>query len=545
MFRRFFCQSILLRLLVLGVGLMVCALAARYVFLSRFLRDDITQVVAKQQLSLAQYAARDIEYKVTERQAFLSRLSRGLPAAALRRPAELERWVSSTQATQTLFSAGLLIADESGRLLNTPTTLPLSDVRALLTQDAVRDVRAGLVHVGPPVQSGDAAGPALPFMVQLADASGGKDGQAVVLIGLTWLSDPDFLGNLMHNRIDQSGSGFLLISPRDRLFVAASRPDMMLKPTPPPGVNLMHDRAMAGYRGTGVTVNAKGVEEISAMVTVPSTGWFVVARIPTSEALVTVENAQAFMFRNAFVSLAIFLPIFIGALYLVLRPLLRATAQAEKITLGQAPMQPLPVDSQDEVGTLIAAFNRLLNKLNVQNQALTVAAHHDALTGLPNRVLLADRLHQALAHAERRQVAVALLFLDLDLFKPINDTLGHEAGDQVLQEVARRLTLIVRGADSVARIGGDEFVVLLSEVSAPARASTERVAQDIIAALREPFHVAGTQCQLDVSIGCVIDHTYSSPESLLYRADQLMYRAKTLGRGRYVIESDVADRLAA
>jgi diguanylate cyclase (GGDEF)-like protein len=542
MFRPSFFHSILTRLLLIGISLVVIALVGRYFVLSKFLRDDITRVVSQQQWSLATYAARDIDHKITQRQAFLQHLAARLPAADLQRPAALAGWVASVQGTQTLFSAGLLVTDPSGKALTPAPAAARGHAGPWLPPEVLHTLANGRVHVGRAQRYGPAAEPVLPMMLQLTDGVGRP---VAVLIGLTYLSDPAFLDNLMKSRIGLSTGGFLLISPQDRLFVAASQPDMVLRPTPPEGVNTLHDQAMAGYRGTGVTVNAQGVEEISAMATVPSTGWFVVARIPTSEALVTVDHAKTFMFRNALFSMAVFLSIFITALYLLLRPLLRAKAQAEQMSLGLAPMEPLPVHGRDEVGTLIAAFNRLLDKLNEQNDALAVAAHHDALTGLPNRVLLSDRLHQALAHAARHETAVAVLFLDLDLFKPINDTLGHEAGDRVLQEVARRLTAIVRGTDSVARIGGDEFVVLLCELTLPARAATDRVAQQIIAALREPIEVAGTQRTIGVSIGCVIGNARSTPEGLLLKADHLMYKAKAQGRGRYVIEDDGSARRTA
>jgi len=173
------------------------------------------------------------------------------------------------------------------------------------------------------------------------------------------------------------------------------------------------------------------------------------------------------------------------------------------------------------------------NERHLQRQA-----HTDALTGLANRHTLYEQLPELVYNATWTRTSVAVLFVDLDQFKAINDSLGHDAGDQVLQEVARRLQRLVRETDSVARIGGDEFVILLSEVHAPTYANVERVMQHVLQALSQPFEVAGTQCTLGASIGGVIGHGHSTAKRLLMRADQLMYRAKSQGRGGYVIEDE-------
>jgi diguanylate cyclase (GGDEF)-like protein/PAS domain S-box-containing protein len=158
-------------------------------------------------------------------------------------------------------------------------------------------------------------------------------------------------------------------------------------------------------------------------------------------------------------------------------------------------------------------------------------AHHDALTGLPNRRLLGDRIAQAFAAARRSGERVALMLLDLDRFKPINDTYGHEAGDAVLKVVAARLKGCVRESDTVARIGGDEFVVML-----PMRAAQDavRVADKILAALAEPIRVAGNEVQIGVSIGIsVFPEDAADKEELLKYADRAMYHVKAAGRNSY------------
>ncbi|HYD34248.1 MAG TPA: EAL domain-containing protein [Methylophilaceae bacterium] len=159
-------------------------------------------------------------------------------------------------------------------------------------------------------------------------------------------------------------------------------------------------------------------------------------------------------------------------------------------------------------------------------------AHYDSLTGLPNRVLFLDRLHQDLRKAQRNGHSVTLIFLDLDRFKEVNDALGHDAGDQLLKETAQRLKSCVRASDTVARLGGDEFTIILSDLSDSA--SLEKVAQNILDRLAEPFRIGEELIYLSTSIGITIfPDDATDLEVLLKNADQAMYAAKDAGRNRY------------
>jgi len=159
-------------------------------------------------------------------------------------------------------------------------------------------------------------------------------------------------------------------------------------------------------------------------------------------------------------------------------------------------------------------------------------AHHDALTGLCNRLLLNDRLGQTIALAGRDGKKVAVLYIDLDRFKPVNDLLGHEAGDALLVEVADRLRSMTRSSDTIARVGGDEFVVVqtLSDSASPAEAAAAR----IIAELSKPFHIATEELQIGASVGIALypDNGQTAAE-LLRNADKAMYRAKHEARGTF------------
>ena len=161
-------------------------------------------------------------------------------------------------------------------------------------------------------------------------------------------------------------------------------------------------------------------------------------------------------------------------------------------------------------------------------------AFYDALTGLPNRMLLTDRMEQALANARSRQQGGALLFIDLDNFKTLNDTLGHDKGDLLLQQVAQRLTTCVRSMDTVARLGGDEFVVMIEEINAQPEALAlyaRNVGEKILTVLAAPYALAGYQYRSTPSIGIApFTGTHASVGELLKQADLAMYQAKTAGR---------------
>ncbi|MFT4103644.1 MAG: EAL domain-containing protein [Burkholderiaceae bacterium] len=170
-------------------------------------------------------------------------------------------------------------------------------------------------------------------------------------------------------------------------------------------------------------------------------------------------------------------------------------------------------------------------------------AQHDQLTGLPNRLLLNDRLNRAITQARRHQHRVALMFLDLDRFKRINDTLGHVAGDKLLKETASRLEKCVRASDTVSRQGGDEFVILLPQIRdtlAPAE-----VARKVLAAIGEPFEIGGERQRLTVSVGiAVFPDDGNTIDALTHSADSAMYHAKSLGRDNFqFFTSDANQRL--
>ena len=182
----------------------------------------------------------------------------------------------------------------------------------------------------------------------------------------------------------------------------------------------------------------------------------------------------------------------------------------------------------------------LVHELESRQAAAQHQALHDQLTGLANRALLEDRLAQALTRYRRSGEQVALLMLDLDRFKQVNDTLGHHAGDRLVAEVGDRLRSLVRETDTVARIGGDEFAIV--QVSPKGEADVRRMCERIISVIRQPFLIGEREARVGVSIGAVFASAEISEASeLLRKADITMYRAKAAGRDCFRIFTEAMD----
>jgi diguanylate cyclase (GGDEF)-like protein/PAS domain S-box-containing protein len=179
-------------------------------------------------------------------------------------------------------------------------------------------------------------------------------------------------------------------------------------------------------------------------------------------------------------------------------------------------------------GEIVAIYDDVTKEKQAEER-MHQLAHYDALTGLPNRAFFTDRLHLALATAQREMTRVALLFIDLDKFKPVNDSLGHDVGDMLLKEVAQRMRYCVRDSDTVSRLGGDEFVILLPNIETAQFAM--HVAGKILDSINQPFELAGHILNLSCSIGVAVYPDHGSDERMLTKnADIAMYHAKNDGR---------------
>lgn len=207
----------------------------------------------------------------------------------------------------------------------------------------------------------------------------------------------------------------------------------------------------------------------------------------------------------------------------IIRPVRRLAEGAERLERGDLDHR-ITVDTHDEIGELGLAFNRMAAERQQSEGAARHMAYHDALTGLPNRRLLQDRFNLAVARARRRNEQLAVISIDLDRFKLVNDTYGHLAGDHLLRTVARRLVAATRDTDTVARIGGDEFMLVLPEADS---SGVARIAGRILDSMKSPVKFEGREFHATASLGVSIyPEDGQNCESLIKVADAAMYAAK-------------------
>ncbi len=683
-------QSLKTRLVLSTLLVLVLGLWSMAYDVGQALRTDLLKLVGQQQVSTATVLSERIADEVALRLDALEALSTQLGAAAGTDAgagarlvgARLESarladaaWVRSVLAqdrlADRLFNNGVLFAGTDGvaRAASRPA---LGQEDGDYSAQLATVFATGQAGVGPPIAGRQSRQPLLVLAVPLRDRSGALVG---ALAGVVDLARPNFVDPIIRHRYGETGHLFL-VAPRQRLVVTTSDASRIMQRLPPPGANAEIDRVLAGYQGTVQLTNAQGVAVLSSGRQVPRAGWDVVVSMPLQEAL-----APAQRLASRVLAAAALLTVVLGGLvwWLIGRQLAPATAAAHALAAqaqAPGPPRPLPEGQADEVGTLIAAFNRTLAALAAREadlrlsdlvlqsiteavvitgpdqavlsvnqahvtitgysqeelighnlrllqgpltdpatvaglrQALAAQAafaceilnyrkdglpfwndllvspvrdtqgrlthfvgitrdvtqrkqaeqqiHHlafnDSLTQLPNRRLLDDRLDQALAASRRHGWFGALMFVDIDGLKQLNDQHGHALGDQLLVQVAQRLQASVRQIDTVARFGGDEFVVLLAQLSADASTSAadaRGVAEKIRSLLAMPYALAAAtadgaaaglpaldySCSASIGISLFMGQQPDArKDDLLRRADAAMYRAKQAGRNTIVLD---------
>jgi diguanylate cyclase (GGDEF)-like protein len=294
--------------------------------------------------------------------------------------------------------------------------------------------------------------------------------------------------------------------------------------------------SMSGKAGTGIVPDYRGVEVVAAWRAIPAVAWGIVVKTDTAEALAPAIELRDDLLAAGTLAFTLGVLFSFWLAHSMSQPIRALQEAAEELGHGNLEYQ-VPVESNDEIGQLSRTFNRMvlnLREITASRDQIRHLANHDTLTGLPNRLLLEDRLQQALIEGRREDELVAVMFLDLDGFKAVNDTYGHDAGDVLLKQVAIRLLHCVRERDTVARLGGDEFVIIFINVKEISNIAL--IASKVIRSFEKSFDISGFTLNISTSIGVSLYPQHAAvPDELMQLADEAMYQAKRSGKNRYCL----------
>ncbi len=479
-----------LTVILLAFALTIIWLISLY--LVRIVREDMERLVGEQQLSTASIVAMHVNSELQDRLNVLTTVAAQVSKGLLARPADVQSFLKDHPSISLPFNGGIFITGVDGTAIADFPVVPGRVGTNYIDRESISvPLREGRSVIGRPNLGKTLKAPIFSIVVPIRDQQGAVIG---AIAGTINLGLPNFLDKMAMGRYGKSG-GYLLIAAQHRLIVTASDKSRVMENLPAVGVIPAVDRMIGGDKGTVIFVNAKGVEVMNSGVPVPVSNWRVVVSVPTEEVFAPVRDMRQ---RVMIVAL-------IAAL----------------------------------IATLLAVT---LTARLLRSQHFAMLSLYDPLTQLANRRLLMDRLAQALESGKRNNTFGALMFMDLDQFKPLNDQYGHAIGDLLLVEVASRLKDCVRAVDTVSRIGGDEFVVLLAELTVDKVAAVEqanRLAEKIRANLARPYllprgdGVQTIEHHCSASIGVVLffkDH--QKLEDLLKWADVAMYQSKAEGRNR-------------
>ncbi len=518
------------RLLLIVLSMVVAGLWLLAVRVASVMQDELEQMLAAQMSATVNYVTTDLDSKIQLRQDMMAEMADGITPAMLAAPARLATYLQQKTVPRGIFPTGVYVANAQGVIVAEQITLKGrlgGDIKG--SSYFMQTMKTGKPWISEP-RLGQVADKPIVFMTApVRDATGRAVG---VLSAAMYPSDSNLFGQLEATKLGKTGY-FFVMSPQDKLIVSASDQKRVMQPLPAKGLNTLLDRRVAeGYEGPGVSFNSLGIETFTVSRGMKTTGWFVLAGVTTAEAFAPVATLKRQIYFAALLLTVVMVLVLRHILGRQWAPIEETGMRIRRMTEGKEPFAPIPIVRQDEIGALVDDFNQLIVWRKVAEHQMEYLAHHDTLTGLPNRALVQDRFEQARAYADRAAYKVALLFLDLDSFKTINDSLGHTVGDALLRQIAMRLAECVRDSDTISRQGGDEFLIVLPALQSPD--DTAPVLAKLLERLRQPVLVEGHELSTSVSIGIAIYPDDGADfDTLLKKSDTAMYRAKDAGRNTY------------
>lgn len=487
----------------------------------------LRESIIAQNTALVRTLTYSFDRQLRDRQKILADVAAKVTPVMATHPAQLQEFLQVQTVLPTEFSNVLFYAPDGTVLAAWPGPENYVGSKRMVGMEyLVHTVRDRKPYISQLFKSPVSGQPLIVMTAPVLDETGKV---LAVLGGSQYILRDNLFSSFTGTNIGGSGSLFLIA--RDRTIIAHSDPSRLMKPIAPgtsPGV----DAALTQGSYAGETATSRGVPSLITMETMRSTGWLVGLSLPLSDAyapIVAMRTQGLFSLAALLLILPLFVRWIAGS---VTRPIVLLRDHIQAMAETAQPHSLVDLARSDEIGELARAFEALMQVRHTVENELTFLAHHDPLTKLPNRLLLRDRFAQAASAADRNETRVALLFLDLDNFKEVNDSLGHGVGDRLLVGVVQRLQLALRQVDTISREGGDEFAVLVGGVRSTS--DIGQVAQTILDAMTLPFEIEHHTLYASCSIGIsVYPNDGGDFNTVLKNADTALYRAKDGGRRGY------------
>jgi diguanylate cyclase (GGDEF)-like protein len=516
------------------VVVLLCILSAillAYIVLIS-IETKMKDVVGSQQYSLVSSAATFVERDIEHKKLLLRSVSDYLKVANSKDDELLKNILRESQSLDRDFVNVVVVNSDGALVANMRDNRGLGSRLAHDYEFFQQTIKSRDSFISKPFSNPLSGKPVIVLTQPIVDESGTIN---FVIAGGVDLSSPRLLEPLENVKPGRTGYFFII----DNKGTVIQHPDQsrvlvnVSESGEPTTINAL---ALHGFEGWKEGIAEDGQTALIAYKKIKGTPWLMGAVYPTEEAFAALSEARV----NAWVASAL-----VGAIAALtgllitrklLRPLAKLREKVSAITHGDADIETLESLRKDEIGDLSRAFFALSQQRAIAEAKLADLVLEDHLTGVGNRRKFEVTVATSLIKAERTEKPIALAYLDVDRFKSINDTYGHGTGDKVLIEFARRLVLIVRKADTVTRIAGDEFVVIYDTINADTEPNN--FAERILNSIRQPFDLDGFQLSVTTSVGFAVHKCgRTSTDDLLNIADEALYLAKHAGRNTFAVKS--------
>lgn len=496
--------------------------------------SELRQVIARQELSLLNSAAALIDEDLQNKQQLLRSLSERAPGQELALGQMQELLEAHASLRDEFFNVNVF--DTAGNLvasLRDRNAKRINIAERQYFQDTLKG-KDGVISA--PFKSALSGRPVVVLTQPLRDAAGNIIG---ILLGAMDLQRPSFSDQL--DALRSSADGYLFIITDDGTIIHHPDKSLILAKIDD-GAGTLGEAALRGGEGWQDDLLDDGVPTLLVHQHLRQVDWNIGLSYPVRSAFAPMQNVRLRAFAGAALLTALAGVFGWAVTKKLLRPLGKLQQHVEDIGAGRAEIGVFDVDRADEFGLLSRAFFALSQRREKAELELHHLATTDVLTGINNRRMFDAFFPKALARAARSGHQVGLAFLDIDHFKDINDTLGHAGGDAVLVEFARRLAGAVRTTDTVARLAGDEFVIVFEQLASNAEA--DLLGRKIIEGMRQPFQVGDVQRVVTASVGIAMTTNANvSMDDVMRAADQALYGVKAAGRNGFAVNRVGAERL--